>query len=125
MLIIKLIIPKELIDAVAHRVDEAVVFVNDEINYSWQNQFAEFDAEATDQQEVLQIGVCEALGDAASDFDDPVGVILTVLDRPQRVLWIHDDTKFCGVHAEGCLLAATGKRSDIVDLYRRTVKDVR
>lgn len=78
----ELIIPKELIDAVAHGVDKAVVFVSDEINDSWQNQFAEFDAESTNRQEVLQVGVCEALGDTAGDFDNPVGVILAALDRP-------------------------------------------
>lgn len=84
MLIInnKLIIPKELIDAIAHGINKAVVFVNDEINDSWQNQFAEFNALLTNQQEVLQIGVCEALGDTASDLYNPVSVILTVLDHP-------------------------------------------
>jgi len=126
-MISKLMIPEELIDAITHGIDETVVFVDDEINDSWQNQLAEFDAESTNRQEVLQIGVCEALGDTTGNLDDPLGVIPVVLYRPQRIFWIHDFAKSRSVHTKRCLLDVTAMRkwSDVVDLQRCALKDDR
>lgn len=100
--------------------------MDDEVNNSRQDQLAKFDTKSANRQEVLQVRVREALGDTASDLDNPLGVILVVLNRPQRILWIHDDTKSCGVHAEGRLHNATtaSKRSDIVELQRCAFEDV-
>lgn len=101
--------------------------MDDEVNDSWQNQFAEFNAESTNRQEVFQVGVYEAFGDAAGDFNDPFGVILVVLDYPQLIFWIHDNAKFCSVYTEGRLPDATAasKWSDIINLQRCALKDVR
>ena len=116
-----------MINAITHGIDKSIVLMNDEVNDSWQNQFAEFDAESTNRQEALQVGVCEAFGNAAGNVDDPIGIILVVLDCPQLVFWIHNNAKFCSVHIEGRLPDATAasERSDIIDLQRCTLKDVR
>lgn len=120
------LIPEKLIDTVAHCADEVVALANNEVDNTWQNQFAEFDTESTDRQEAFQVGVGEALGDSAGDFDDPFDISLIILDSPECAVRIHDNTKSSGVYRERhlCNEITRGERSDVVDFERCALKDV-